>query len=406
MENKNLFLSDSSIQNILTLRYDFEQKSTLGELSWNDFSFQQSISENQIISLLEKSINNSIIDDKKTIAIALSGGIDSTLVLSLLKKTHPNLQIHGYTIKFANSVDETIQANKIAKYFGIEHSIIEVNNFLEDLPKSISITKLPFWDLHWYYVAKNAKKSSEFLVSGDGGDELFGGYTFRYQKYLSLVNSKSSIDDKIKSYLQCHDRDRVPDQEKLFGKKISFSWEQIYKKLSCYFNNSLDPIDQVFLADYNGKLLYNFALVNKSINEEFNLKSITPLLSQEIIQISSHIQNIDKYNVQTNLGKLPLRKILDQLHTSHLISDQKLGFSVNTINLWNNYGKKICKSFLSDSQVVKEGWINNDWITTHIDKENLDVKYVNKFLGILALEIWHRIFISKDMNPNEKLSIH
>jgi len=101
-----------------------------------------------------------------------------------------------------------------------------------------------------------------------------------------------------------------------------------------------------------------------------------------------------------------LRKILSHFNLSHLISDQKLGFSVNTINLWKTYGQQLCKSFLSDSQIVKEDWINNDWITTHIDKENLDVKYVNKFLGILALEIWYRIFVSKDMNPNEKLSIH
>ena len=405
METENPILSNSSIQNLLTLRYDFEQKSPLTELNWNDFSPQQPISESTIISLLEKSINNSVIDDSKTVAIALSGGIDSTLVLSLLKKIHPKLHIQGYSIKFSNSVDETIQAGKIAEHFGIEHSIIEIENFLEELPKSIGITKLPFWDLHWYYVAKNTKKSSEFLASGDGGDELFGGYTFRYQKYLSLVNSNSSTSEKIQSYLQCHERDRVPDQEKLFGKKIPFSWNKIYEKLSYYFDNSLELIDQVFLADYNGKLLYNFSIVNGSINREFEITSITPLLSREIIQVASHIPNSQKYDRESNLGKLPLRKILDQLNISHLVSDQKLGFSVNTINLWKNYGQKICKSFLFDSHVVKEGWINNDWIITHINKENLDVKYVNKFLGILALEIWYRIFISKDMKPDEKLSI-
>ena len=405
MEVKNYNLSNSSIQNLLTLRYDFEQKTPLTELTPKDFQKFDPISEKVIISLLEKSINNLVIDDSKTVAIALSGGIDSTLVLSLLKKTHPKLHIHGYSIKFANSVDETIQAGKIAKHFGIEHSIIELENYLEELPKSISITKLPFWDLHWYYVAKNTKKSSEFLASGDGGDELFGGYTFRYQKYLSLVNSKSNVNKKIQSYLQCHERDTVPDQEKLFGKKIPFSWNKIYEKLTPYFDNTLDLIDQVFLADYNGKLLYNFSIVNGTINKEFNLNPITPLLSKEIIQVASHIPNSQKYDKEFNLGKLPLRNILDQLNISHLVSDQKLGFSVNTINLWKNYGQKICKSFLSNSHIVKEGWINNDWIITHIDKENLDVKYMNKFLGILALEIWYRIFISKDMKPDEKLSI-
>ncbi len=404
MENNSPLLSNSSIQNILTLRYDFEQKSSLPKLTWNDFQQKQSISENQLISKLETSIVDSIPDDSKSLSIALSGGIDSTLVLSLLKKTLPKLHVHAYSIKFSNSIDETVEAAKIAKHFGIEQSVIDIENYLEELPKSISITKLPFWDLHWYYVAK-ASKSFDFLASGDGGDELFGGYTFRYQKYLNLVSNSSTIPEKISAYLECHERDRVPDQNKLFGKKLPLSWQKINEKLSSYFDNSLEPIDQVFLADYNGKLLYNFSLVSRNINNEFNLKPITPLLSKNIIQIASHMPNRDKYNVASNLGKLPLRKILNRFKISHLISDQKLGFSVNTLNLWNDYGKKICKSFLLDSHIVKEDWINDEWIKTHIDKENLDIKYVNKFLGLLALEIWYRIFISKDMDPNEKLTI-
>jgi len=38
-----------------------------------------------------------------------------------------------------------------------------------------------------------------------------------------------------------------------------------------------------------------------------------------------------------------------------------------------------------------------------MDKENLDIKYVNKFLGLLAFEIWYRIFVTKELKENEKL---
>ena len=47
--------------------------------------------------------------------------------------------------------------------------------------------------------------------------------------------------------------------------------------------------------------------------------------------------------------------------------------------------------------------MDNTWIQKHIDSSELDVKYVNKFLGILAFEIWYRLFITKEMNSNSTL---
>jgi len=86
-----------------------------------------------------------------------------------------------------------------------------------------------------------------------------------------------------------------------------------------------------------------------------------------------------------------------------IVNKEKLGFNVNTINLWKLHGHDLCKEFLGDSRVVKDGWINNDWIQKHIDNPDLDVKYVNKFLGILAFEIWYRLFITKEMSSNTTL---
>ena len=61
------------------------------------------------------------------------------------------------------------------------------------------------------------------------------------------------------------------------------------------------------------------------------------------------------------------------------------------------------EELLNDSRVVKDGWINNSWIQKHIDNPDIDVKYVNKFLGILAFEIWYRLFITKEMSSNTTL---
>ncbi|PIN83525.1 MAG: asparagine synthase, partial [Nitrosopumilales archaeon CG11_big_fil_rev_8_21_14_0_20_33_24] len=45
----------------------------------------------------------------------------------------------------------------------------------------------------------------------------------------------------------------------------------------------------------------------------------------------------------------------------------------------------LCDSYLSDARIVRSKWINKDWIEKHFDKNNIDIRYVNKFLGLLAL---------------------
>ena len=165
----------------------------------------------------------------------------------------------------------------------------------------------------------------------------------------------------------------------------------------------MSNLEQVFLADYNGKLLYNFNPINSRIIDSLNMTLLTPILNDELISFAPHIFTQYKYDQTKNIGKLPLRSILKKNGHDSLVSSEKLGFNVNTINLWKSHGHSICKEFLTDSRIVKDGSINDNWIQKHIDSSELDVKYVNKFLGILAFEIWYRLFITKEMNSNSTL---
>jgi len=396
----------SIIKEVLSLRYCPSIDDNGNKFISNDFLPEEKLNYlEHIEKLISLEIENKI--KESNISVALSGGVDSTLVMSLLRKTKPDIKIDAISLKFADSVDETEIAGNIANKFNADHHVISIENFLEDLPKAISIIKMPFWDTHWFHMVKTASKFSTSLVSGDGGDELFGGYTFRYQKFLSNFNSDMTPLDRVKLYLECHQRDWVPDQIELFDSKANFAWDEIYSKIIPYFDNSLSPLDQVFLADINGKLLYNWIPLNTSFHNFFNIKSITPILSKELIQYASHLKNSIKYNQNKNIGKLPLREILSQHISSDQITPNKQGFSVNTINLWNSYGKEICNYYLDNARIVKDKWINGIWIKKHLKKldEKPDVRYVNKFLGLLAFEIWYRIFVTKEMNPEEKLSV-
>ena len=381
----------NSVKSILTLRYDYTQTPILPKLIWKDLEKKEDFSSTSISDQLISNLKNQIPDDySKSISISLSGGVDSSLMLCLLKQSFPDNEIDAISIKFTDSYDETEIASKIAKKIGVNHHIVEIDNFLEKLPDAISIMGLPFWDVHWLYVAENAKHFSNYLVSGDGGDELFGGYVFRYSKFLSKIHSNSSINDKIDAYLSCHERDYVPEQDKIFNKKFEFSWKDIYEKLSPFFDNSLSPLEQVFLADYNGKLLYNFSIVNNAIAKNFEIESVTPLLSDKIIQKSMKISLNQKYDSSSNIGKLPLRKILKKYKIDDLILKQKQGFSVNTENLWKNYGFSMVTDYLTDGKIIQDGWIKKDWIQSNLNDQNIDVRHINKLLGLLAFEIWYR----------------
>ncbi|RZD42656.1 MAG: asparagine synthase [Thaumarchaeota archaeon] len=397
METFNPKINPSSIVDILTLRYDPSIIPNLPKKEWIDFKSNNmppniELIENLILKDISKNLE--LLNPKK-LCIALSGGVDSTLILSLLRKSNPDIEIEAISIKFANSVDETSNASKIAEKFEANHNIVYLENYLSEMPK--------VWDLHWYYVSKESKSLSNILASGDGGDEIFGGYTFRYENFLTLTNLNSTPLEKVKAYLSCHDRDRVPDQELLFGHKSNFSWNVIYDYLLPYFDNSLSRLDQVFLADYNGKLLYNFNPVNTSIAKSFDINLLTPLLNDDLISYGLSISNEFKYDPIQNIGKLPLRELLVKNKADSLISKEKLGFNVNTINLWKSTAHSKCKEFFDNARIVEDGWINNEWIEKYIDKENLDIKYINKFLGLLAFEIWYRLFITKELSPNTKL---
>lgn len=404
MGSPNKTIDTTSLVNILTLRYDPTQIPLLPKYTPSNFANSNEVPNiEKIEKLIIENISSKIKKDVESISIALSGGVDSTLILAIIRNLFPDLKINAISVKFANSIDETIPAAKIAENFDANHSILEINNYLKELPKAISIIKQPFWDTHWYYVTKKASSLSNYLASGDGGDEIFGGYTFRYEKFLNLTNDTSNPNEKIIAYLNCHERDNVPDQKEIFHKSINFNWATIHKMLLPYFQNDLSRLDQVLLADYNGKLLYNFSPVNTSIQKYFQIESISPLLSPKIISYFMPLHNNFKYDKKTNVGKPLLRNLLKKYNAHTFVGKQKLGFNANTIELWNSYGKKICEKYLIDGEIIKSNIINDDWINNHIDKEDLEIRYVNKFLGLLAVEIWYRLFITNTLDSETTL---
>ena len=320
-----LIIKKKLIKNYLTIRYD-PMINSKNLAKWKDFISNTSDINGKITEkFLGDSILNSIPDDDSPISVSLSSGIDSSLCLAILRKTFPKRKIIAFCGIFDTGFDESKEAKIIADDFSAEFKTVNMDSIFTNMPEIISITKRPRWNTYNHIIAKEAKKKSNYLVTGDGADELFGGYVFRYNKFIQLLNSKDNWLGKTKKYLECHNRDWVFDQTSIFHKNTKFSWSEIYNYFKPYFQNSLDPLSQVMLADFNGKLLFDFIPTGKSISNYYNIKSIPIFLGSDLINFALKLPLNQKYNKKTVTGKLILRKIAKRLDVKHI--EEKKGFS-------------------------------------------------------------------------------
>ena len=327
------------------------------------------------------------------------------MCLALLRKQFPEQKIVSICGVFDKKQDESGRAKEIARKFNSDFKILRIPSLYTNMPELISMTKKPRWNTYTHFVANEAKKYGALLVTGDGADELFAGYTFRYKKFLHLLKPDDTWLSKAKKYLECHNRDWVPNQKLLFDKSIKFNWKTIYSYLKPYFQNKMHPLNQVLLADYNGKLSYDFIPTSNYILKHYSISGGPIFLDKEIISFAMGLPLDQKYNMLQNQGKLLLRKISKRYGVKHI--DEKKGFSPDLFSDWKKTGKSICESYImkSDSRIYEKKIINPNWVFTafkKIETDN-DIRYLTKLVSVLALEIWLRVFITKELNTNKKL---
>jgi asparagine synthase (glutamine-hydrolysing) len=395
---------------LLTLRYDpmnvYVPTFRLRDVSVLDICKSYAKKNSVSVRILETKIRSAIRRevDKFTqhkVCIALSAGVDSNLILCLLREEYPELELECINVSF-DEKNEAFKAKDFAEQKSAGFQQVYVENPLRDLPEMINIVKEPRWNVYQYYFIKKAKSISNLLFTGDGGDEIFAGYTFRYKKFLQSCEQTTNSLERVKVYLSCHERDWVPDQDEMFTNKLKFDWSSIYSLLTSYFNNDLNPLDQVLLADYNGKLMHDFAPTNDKYFRFFKLQGFSPLLDNDVVEVGFDMPSEMKYNMEYNVGKLPLREILRiYAQDSDRKMNVKVGYGMDLLSLWNNSGRETVTLLLDRGRVFEDDLIDKNWYLRSLKRvdENLDLRYISKLLQILSLEVWYRIFVTSEMNP-------
>jgi asparagine synthase (glutamine-hydrolysing) len=401
-ESRSMNLDE--LRAILTLRYYPKGPTLLPKLTWRDFIPYSGI-ENVVKPLIEGAIR-AVIDygKPKTIGIAISGGVDSTTVLALTRKLYPQLDIKSLCITFGQDTGEATDAQNAADMFETDHVHMNLEGPFQTLPAQIAILKVPRWNAYTYFIFEYfAKKKVDMVLTGDGGDENFGGYAFRYKQILSSAAER--ID--ARTYLDAHKMDWVPDQPKLFGTRMKFSWEEIYSYLNEYFSNPLTKLGQVFLADYSGKLLYDFAPTNTAFAKHFALESVAPMLNTEVIYTAGHLPYEFKYDYKNNIGKVILRQILLGNFAYKAAVKGKIGFGMDRFEMWRTNKARVT-SLLDNARCVKMDLVDKEWLKNAFDKaesetEETRLRYITRLFAILALEVWLRLFVTKEMKATDKL---
>jgi len=364
--------------------------------------------ENEIRRLIKIRFEGS---KEKRIAIALSSGVDSNVIFSLIRKEFPQIDIECLNVTFDENSSEALRAAQLAESKEAGFHEIHVENPLQDLPMLLSIIKEPRWNVYQYYFIEKARSISNVLFTGDGGDELFAGYTFRYKNFLVTIESLSrpSCEDRIRTYLRCHERDWVPDQEAMFaGTQIKFTWTSIYELIKKYFVGNLDPLEQVLLADYHGKLMYDFIPTNEKFFKHFNISGMAPLLCNQIIDIAMKIPASLKYDFKNDIGKIQLREIIEH-NTAGYSTDRnrKIGFGMDLAKFWSRFGKEMVTSNLDKGRIFQDKIINKEWYNKSLARidENKEeaARYISKMLQLLSLEIWYKLFVTSEMSASSSI---
>ena len=392
----------------MTLRYDPSQQieKPLKDLSYESLK-KRTINCPSIMDIerdLRRRIRKHILKSNPSkISLALSSGVDSNLILLLLRDEFPSIDINCITVSFDEFTEAKV-SKKIAEKNSASFHEVVVNDPLSNLPSLISIIKEPRWNIYQYYFLKKAKQLSNIIFTGDGGDEVFGGYSFRYKKFLDNYDYRLKWKDKVRLYLDCHERDWVPDQNDMFDTTLQFDWDKIYSIFRPYFDNDLVPLDQVFMADYYGKLMYDFVPTQNKFLEYFNLTGFAPLLEPSIIDMAFKMSPSLKYNYTKNIGKIPLRKIIS-FQTDQNISQTKLGFSLDLKNLWTRSAKEIVISHLDKGRIFEDKIIRIDFYHRSLKRieDTFDVRYISKLLHLLSLEVWYKMFITSEIRSKDSI---
>ncbi len=371
--------------------------------------------------LLIESVKKQSISDVP-IGAFLSGGVDSSLVCSIMKK-HVKSDLTTFTIGMPHpGVNEAPHADNVAKHLNTNHKTkyLDTNEILSKIEEIFAYWDEPFADssqIPTFFVSKHAREYVTVVLSGDGADEFLYGYPdhrifLKYKKYIYL--SKFKIDSLVLAIFNffklTNNKFYYKVKSLKFLLKLLINYNNIADVQTNWHNKFWDK--QLPVKDLFSNKSQNFLQKNKfKFNNVGHYDALSYLPNDILVKVDRAAMSVSlesrapflNHNLLNFLIKLPdnflynddtskkiAKDVLYKYVPEEIVNRPKQGFSI-PVSYWlrvdlKNWAQNIIDSIPENSVFWDKKKINNIWLEHQTGKIN----HPEKIWNILALELFFK----------------
>ncbi|MBT5588441.1 MAG: asparagine synthase (glutamine-hydrolyzing) [Gemmatimonadetes bacterium] len=364
----------------------------------------------------------------------LSGGVDSSLIVAMMQKVGTG-NVQTFTVGFGDpSFDEVSQASEFARYLGTQHTDFVSDYGVADLvPRMVSHFGEPFADssaIPTFRVAEMTRQQVTVALSGDGGDEVFGGYR-RYQarRWANMFNRLPGLlhrlldaggrrlhepamyfghsrRKKLKRFLEYAATVRetpqtswaffFPDSTRRslystgFAGALGADREQEGGSYAAYEQAAFDADGQGMLwFDLMTYLTDDILVKVDRMSMACSLEVRSPLLDHEVIEFMAGVSVHHKYDLRST--KRLLRRVAERYVPAEILQRPKHGFAVPLASWLKTDLKPWMQELLSSQAVASRGLFEPAEVTGMVDRHLRGERDLSQQLwALLMLEAWFR----------------
>jgi asparagine synthase (glutamine-hydrolysing) len=383
-------------------------------------------SPGHVLETLRDSVRAHLVSDVP-VGVMLSGGVDSA-ALAALAATESSDRISTFSIGFEEQgFDETSRARLVAERYGTDHHELIVRpNAVELLPRLTEAFDEPFADssaLPTWLVSELAASHVKVAMSGEGGDELFGGY-YTYvadllaprvgrmaalarpliERLPSSSSRAAAFDYKAKRFARAA---TLPPLERHHGWKEIFDAETRAALLGegCHpAKRGTDPLavyrsayEQTVGApelarlqdvDLNVYLPSDLLVKTDRASMAHSLEARVPFLDVAVAELAQALPTRQKIRGMSK--KWLLRKALEPLLPREVVHGRKHGFSIPASAWLRGDLEPFAREVLAPARIRDQGWFNAAVVTAVLDRHVSGREDLSRQLwGLMAFSLWH-----------------